>query len=476
MEYKVFNITDNKIEFLDLINSTDIKLYNIYVSRFTRKTYQLIGLNSNNRLCSTVDCNFWDLYSSEGLKVVGVKFDNNPVVYHYFCKYEDVNNFNLGDRIVIDAIRGRSTVTVVCKKEVPADTPATKLLPLIRNDIPKTPRPISEEYYNFKVSFINSKKGLSRPYYYSAIARELPITIQGIPRSDLHYAILRENKEFVAITLESKTVTPDYRLKHFDNIELTDWEDLVLPKMKNHDLDDCEQAIKAFRNRGYFETQTDKHHFIRLFDAFIKAKENDNIIIKEEKENKTMNMNKIFGNMEFGKMNTNAIKYSVAGLAFRGADGSYLTYDLDKMEATNVADMVFDMDCVFAMPIAAKDVKRGDIVKHQGNFVIIKDKYEDGTIAAINPVSSTEVTIIPVKNVFGFNYVTKIFNMFEGMAPNGDNPFGDMSKMLPMMMFMGEKGNNDMFSMFAMMSMYGGDCKDMMSNPLMMYALMKGDM
>ena len=189
-----------------------------------------------------------------------------------------------------------------------------------------------------------------------------------------------------------------------------------------------------------------------------------------------MNMNKMFNGIEFGKINTSAIKYSVAGLAFRSVDGSYLTYDLEKMEATNVADMVFDMDCVFAMPIAAKDIKRGDIVKHQGIFVIIKHKYEDGTIAAIDPVNSTEVTIIPVKNVFGFNYVTKVFNVFEGMAPNGDNPFGDMSKMLPMMMCMGEKGNNDMFSMFAMMSMCGGDCKDMMSNPLMMYALMKGDM
>ena len=175
MEYKVFNITDNKIEFLDLINSTDIKLYNTYVSRFTRKTYQLIGLNSNNCLCSTVDCNFWDLYSSEGLRVVGVKFDNNPIVYHYFCEHEDINSFNIGDRIVIDAVLGRATVTVVCKKEVSSDTPATRLLPLVKNVIPKTPRPISEEYYNFRVRFIGSKKGLSKAYYYSAIAREFKV-------------------------------------------------------------------------------------------------------------------------------------------------------------------------------------------------------------------------------------------------------------------------------------------------------------
>ena len=144
------------------------------------------------------------------------------------------------------------------------------------------------------------------------------------------------------------------------------------------------------------------------------------------------------------------------------------------MNSTNVGDMVFDMDCIFAMPVASKDIKRGDIIKHQGKYVIVKEHYEDGTIAAINPVESTEITIIPVKNVFGFNYVTKVINMFEGMAPNGDNPFGDMSKMLPMMMFMGDNnGCRDSKDMFMMMALMNAGNMDFTSNPMLMYAMMQ---
>lgn len=187
-----------------------------------------------------------------------------------------------------------------------------------------------------------------------------------------------------------------------------------------------------------------------------------------------MNVNKMFGNIEFGKINTNAIKYSINGMAFRSTEGNYLTYNIDKMEATNVGDMVFDFDCVFAMPVAAKDIQVGDVIKHQGKFMIVKGDYEDGTIAAIDPVASTETSLIPVKNIFGFNYVTKIVNMFAGMAPNGDNPFGDMSKILPMMMLAGEE--NDMFTTLAMMNMFNGNTEgmDFMNNPMFMYAMMKG--
>ena len=64
--------------------------------------------------------------------------------------------------------------------------------------------------------------------------------------------------------------------------------------------------------------------------------------------------------------------------------------------------------------------------------------------------------------------------MFAGMAPNGDNPFGDMSKILPMMMLAGEE--NDMFTTLAMMNMFNGNTEgmDFMNNPMFMYAMMKG--
>ena len=46
--------------------------------------------------------------------------------------------------------------------------------------------------------------------------------------------------------------------------------------------------------------------------------------------------------VEFGKINTNAIKYSFNGIAFATNDGSYVVYNSD-MTFTNVSDMVMDI-------------------------------------------------------------------------------------------------------------------------------------
>ena len=87
--------------------------------------------------------------------------------------------------------------------------------------------------------------------------------------------------------------------------------------------------------------------------------------------------------------------------------------------------------------------------------------------------------ILPSKNAFGFNYVTKIVNFAENMfggfsTPNSDNPFGNMLPL--MMMSQSDSGNdNDVFKMMMlsqMMSASNSETKMDMSNPLMLMALM----
>lgn len=184
-----------------------------------------------------------------------------------------------------------------------------------------------------------------------------------------------------------------------------------------------------------------------------------------------MNMNKMFKNFEFGKINTDAIKFSINGLAFKQADGSYATYNAEKHEFTDVSAFVMDTDFIFAMPVAIKDLKKGDIVKHLNKYVIIEGIFEeDGTIKAIDPLAGEEKVIIPIKNMFGFNYYTKIMNIFDGMnmTPNAENPFGNF---LPFLMM--RDGGFDDTMMLAMMMQNGNNSADFMSNPFMMMALLK---
>lgn len=197
-----------------------------------------------------------------------------------------------------------------------------------------------------------------------------------------------------------------------------------------------------------------------------------NNILNNEKENETMNFMK---NFEFGKINTSALKMSMCGLAFQRTDKTYATYNVEDNSFTEVTDFLMDMDCVFVMPVAAKDIKAGDIVKHLNTYVVVKSINEDGSISAISPIKAEEICIIPTKNLFGFNYYSKVMNFFDGMMkPTDENPFGN--PMMLMMLF-GDKMdfNGDMKSMLPLflLNNQNGDMKDLMSNPLFFLALTK---
>ena len=207
-------------------------------------------------------------------------------------------------------------------------------------------------------------------------------------------------------------------------------------------------------------------------EAFKKITYGQPILNKNEKENTTMNFMK---NFEFGKINTSALKMSMCGLAFQRADKTYATYNVEDNSFTEVTDFLMDMDCVFVMPVAAKDIKAGDIIKHLNTYVVVKSINEDGSISAISPIKAEEICIIPTKNLFGFNYYSKVMNFFDGMMkPTDENPFGN--PMMLMMLF-GDKMdfNGDMKSMLPLflLNNQNGDMKDLMSNPLFFLAMTK---
>ena len=196
------------------------------------------------------------------------------------------------------------------------------------------------------------------------------------------------------------------------------------------------------------------------------------ILNKNEKENTTMNFMK---NLEFGKINTSALKMSMCGLAFQRADKTYATYNVEDNSFTEVTDFLMDVDCVFVMPVAAKDIKVGDIIKHLNTYIVVKSINEDGSISAISPIKAEEICVIPTKNLFGFNYYSKVMNFFDGMLkPTDENPFGN--PMMLMMLF-GDKMdfNGDMKSMLPLflLNNQNGDMKDLMSNPLFFLAMTK---
>lgn len=197
---------------------------------------------------------------------------------------------------------------------------------------------------------------------------------------------------------------------------------------------------------------------------------------KEKEEKKSMNMKKMFGNLEFGPVN----KYHLShlGIALKNAAGDIVSYDKKKNEIVNVDLIDFDAKgMIYAMPCAIKDVHVGDVIRHtNGNAVFVTSV--DNGIHVVDVAAGEKKEILPTKSMFGFDFVTKIVTLidFSGANASADQPFGNL---LPLM-FLGENSGNmkDMLPMMMLMGGMNGTGTNAfgfdMSNPLIMMALMGG--
>ena len=182
------------------------------------------------------------------------------------------------------------------------------------------------------------------------------------------------------------------------------------------------------------------------------------------KENDSMNL---FKNFDFGSCENDNVKMSMYGIAVKNANGTWVSYDAKSENVVDVDILNFDAKYLYKMPVAIKDVKVGDVVIHNRKpmFVTV---VEGGKLGAIDPAAGEEKVILLTKSMFGFDFVTKVVNLFGDLSAtaSADAPFGNM---LPLMLLAdGDKSDDMLPLMFAM----GGGKFDM-SNPMMLYFLMK---
>lgn len=191
-----------------------------------------------------------------------------------------------------------------------------------------------------------------------------------------------------------------------------------------------------------------------------------------EKENKKMGIDMKKMDFDFGPCGS-AVKLSMYGLATKNAVGEWVSYNKDTKEIINVDILNFDAKgLIYKMPVAAKDVAVGDVIIHNGVVMFVEGINKDEetkkmqSVIAVDPKMGEVKEIILTKNMFGFNFITKVVNLFEMITekPSEDNPFGNM---LPLMMF-GEE-HSDLAVMAMMMNSKDG--KELMSNPMMFMAL-----
>ena len=182
---------------------------------------------------------------------------------------------------------------------------------------------------------------------------------------------------------------------------------------------------------------------------------------KKEDKNMFENMMKDF---KFGPATD--VKFSIYGPAFNGGDRWLSRHE---GEWVDVSDMLIDVGNIcYMMPVAKSFIEEGDFILHKGKWARVDCIVEEDNYISVEKINEQEVVqVLPTKNMFGFDYYTKLvcpiesFEGAEGFGATTDNPFG----MLPFVMAMKDGKKDNLLPLMMM----GG--KMDMSNPMMLMML-----
>ena len=188
-----------------------------------------------------------------------------------------------------------------------------------------------------------------------------------------------------------------------------------------------------------------------------------------EKGKKSM---KSFINFDFGPIKNDNVHLSMYGVAIRNKEGRWVAYDNANESIIDVEIMNFTgTNMLYKMPVGLDSVNVGNVIVH-GNIpmFITQLNFSDAgkiqSFTAIDPYAGEQKTILPTKNMFNFNFVTKIVSLMDmcgGLKADESNPFGNI---LPFMMM----SESDFDPMMFMLMTNGNDNK-INQNMLMMLAL-----
>ena len=188
---------------------------------------------------------------------------------------------------------------------------------------------------------------------------------------------------------------------------------------------------------------------------------------EDKKENKKM-FESLTKNLKCGRAQD--VRMSIYGPAFKGEDGNWYAVGTDDV-LTDVSDLLLDMDSYcYMMPVAKNQVKEGDFILHNGRWTKVISVDKERVEGALDIFKKEFIVPVLTKSPFGFEFYTKLVPLldFSKFQADTNTPFGA----LPMILMMNNKNDKDMLPILMMMGTQGGFNFDM-SNPMMMYLLMK---
>lgn len=275
------------------------------------------------------------------------------------------------------------------------------------------------------------------------------------------------NQPSLKVKTDGRVTTSDVDLRGTTNLTNLTGNGLFNAQLQSYDAD--EYVFKP-NNTGPVSIDNNwLHGLINGLREQADKEVTDMFNSKEKEKESKMDFSKIL-NIDFGKVpHTAELKPSIYGVAVLGFDNRYRAYDKINDKVMDVTGMTFDTDMLFKIPVAVSQVRVGDVIINASNYVTVTNVHPDGTFTVVDPKASEQKIAIPAKNMFGFDFVTKIMYPFENMVqPSDDNPFG----LNPMTMMMLSDGADMDMSTILALSMMNDNSGMMDQNMLIPFMLM----
>lgn len=358
----------------------------------------------------------------------------------------------LGYEVTYDRITQVACITIHSRKTCGDLRFTTKLYPTLKEFINHIffenhmGRPIDVSVQGTSSAAYQAKDYALKTDYMSSSTHNTPLTNVAKSISNVGDAA-----KTAGDTLQTLTINAN---DFYESVKGSAISDLAGISVQPYDFD----SISGVHNWGTVAISSDVDSLRSELDGI--KKQINKLNEENKKEKKSM------FNFDFGKVTSDAVRVSMYGIAVKNVDGRYVSYDKTSHSVMDVEILNMPAgDFLYKMPVAIKDVKAGDVVIHNRVPMFVVETHES-TMKVIDIREGTEKEIYLTKSPFGFNFATKVVSLMDmtGAKADESNPFGAM---LPFMLM----GDNKDFDPMMLMLMNGG--KFDMSNPMMMYFLMK---
>lgn len=338
-----------------------------------------------------------------------------------------------------------------------------------------------KDYVLFGINFLDKNERIGEKVYYYKVSNkffeEIKVQYPEILGSDSekekHYYSFNDNTYSICRRSSFNIVNEnDYAYRNSEVIItqiIIDEE--IIDSVESDCMDRVYFYLKDIKPAGSISKEYSRYIYLNKITENNEPNE-ENIDMKGTKGENMFE--KMFKGFEFGKATD--VVLSVKGPAFATATGEYIARDNETDSYIEVTGLIFDENESFCykIPVSKRDVKVGDYILHNFAWVRVLEVLADGGLYVENPFIKERAEIVPTKNIFGFDFYTKLVCLTENIITNSvseDNPFGNM---LPLMMLMNKDSDKDKLLPLLMLSgnsdsLFGNNTN---MNPMVLYMMM----